>query len=310
VLPSEIVRVTLFVGSVLAVYVVAVSALVHRLGRAPARAPLRRRIDTAALVLAAVGLACFAYGWKVEPYWPEVTHTRVPLAALPAGTPPIRIALISDVHSDPKPRLEMKLPELIAAEHPDAIVFAGDSANRPLGLPIFRTLMAALARIAPTYGVRGNWDAWYLAKLDPFAGTGVTHLAGEGTALTVRGTTLWLVGLDVGHETALSRALAGAPAGAPRVLLYHYPDLMPDARAERVDLYLAGHTHGGQVALPWYGALVTLSRFGKRYERGLYHEDGTFLYVTRGIGMEGEGPRVRFCSRPEVAILDLVAAAP
>lgn len=306
-LPSEFVRVALFVGAILAVYVVATLALVRRLRRTPAGTPLRRRIENAALVLAAAGVLCFAYGWKVEPYWPEVTHTRIPLAALPAGATPIRLALISDVHSDRKPRLETRLPALIAAEHPDAIVFAGDSVNSPAGLPIFRALMTALARVAPTYGVRGNWDSWYFAKTDPFLKTGVTHLQADGTALTVRGTTLWLIGLDVGHEPALPHALAAAPPGAPRLLLYHYPDLMPEACAAKVDLYLAGHTHGGQVALPWYGALVTLSRFGKRYERGLYHEDGTSLYVTRGIGMEGEGPRVRFCSRPEVAILDLVA---
>ena len=307
-LPSEFIRVALFVGSIVAVYVVAGLSLVRRLRRAPGGTPVRRRIENACLVLAAIGLLCFAYGWRVEPYWPEVTHTRIPLAALPAGAAPIRIALISDVHSDRTPRLETRLPALIAAEHPDAIVFAGDAANSPGGLSVFRTLMTALAQVAPTYGVRGNWDSYYFAKWDPFLGTGVTHLQPEGVAVTARGTTVWLIGLDVGHEPSLPRALSAAPQGVPRVLLYHYPDLMPDATAAKVDLYLAGHTHGGQVALPWYGALVTLSRFGKRYERGLYHEDRTFLYVTRGIGMEGEGPRVRFCARPEVAILDLVAA--
>jgi predicted MPP superfamily phosphohydrolase len=77
--------------------------------------------------------------------------------------------------------------------------------------------------------------------------------------------------------------------------------------AERsVDLYCAGHTHGGQIAVPSYGALVTLSRFGKRYEAGLYREKSTTLYVNRGIGMEGGVPRVRFWSRPELTVIDLV----
>ena len=73
-----------------------------------------------------------------------------------------------------------------------------------------------------------------------------------------------------------------------------------------VDLHLAGHTHGGQVALPFYGAVITLSKYGKRYERGLYREEGTWLYVNRGIGLEGRfAPRVRFFARPEVTLIEI-----
>ena len=75
--------------------------------------------------------------------------------------------------------------------------------------------------------------------------------------------------------------------GAFTILLYHMPDLMPEAEAQGIDLYLAGHTHGGQWRLPGYGALITSSIFGKRYEMGHYTEGGTQLYVSRGLGMEG-----------------------
>jgi predicted MPP superfamily phosphohydrolase len=74
-----------------------------------------------------------------------------------------------------------------------------------------------------------------------------------------------------------------------------------------VDLFCAGHVHGGQIAMPFYGALVTLSRYGKQYEAGLYKAGPMWLYVSRGVGMEGgAAPRVRFCSRPEVAVLEAV----
>jgi predicted MPP superfamily phosphohydrolase len=67
----------------------------------------------------------------------------------------------------------------------------------------------------------------------------------------------------------------------------------------------AGHIHGGQVALPFYGALVTLSRTGKTYESGLYRVGGTWLHVSRGLGMEGGHiPRVRFWARPEVTVIE------
>ena len=80
-----------------------------------------------------------------------------------------------------------------------------------------------------------------------------------------------------------------------------------EADQARVDLFCAGHVHGGQVGLPLYGALVTLSRHGKRYEAGLYQAGPMRMYVSRGIGMEGgSAPRVRFCSRPEIAVIEAV----
>ena len=81
---------------------------------------------------------------------------------------------------------------------------------------------------------------------------------------------------------------------------------MPAVAHLGVDGYLAGHTHGGQWRVPGFGALVTSSRFGKRYEAGLYRERRTRLYVSRGLGMEGFGtPRARLFCPPEVVVLDL-----
>jgi len=91
--------------------------------------------------------------------------------------------------------------------------------------------------------------------------------------------------------------------------LYHYPDAIEEAAQHRIDLYCAGHTHGGQVALPFYGAIITLSKFGKKYESGLRRLEDTWLYVNRGIGMEGgPAPRVRFCARPEITVIELSPA--
>jgi hypothetical protein len=72
----------------------------------------------------------------------------------------------------------------------------------------------------------------------------------------------------------------------------------------KVDLYCAGHTHGGQIALPFYGALITFSRFDKKYEAGFFHERPTWLYVNRGMGCEGT-PHFRFFARPEVTMIEL-----
>jgi len=104
----------------------------------------------------------------------------------------------------------------------------------------------------------------------------------------------------------LQSTLQKIPKSEFSVVLYHSPDLMPEVVAQGVDLFCAGHTHGGQVALPLYGAMITFSKFGKQYEAGLYHERDTWLYVNRGIGMEGgPAPRVRFWSRPEMTVIDI-----
>jgi len=310
--PDEQLRVTVFIVIIAAVYVLAVGTIVRWIresmdGPLPPLTPWSLRVRRVALGLAAAGIPCFAYGWLVEPYWPEVVHVRIEVPGLPAGTAPIRIAQIADIHSDATERLEGRLPDLVAKEQPDLIVFTGDAINSRTGLPNFRRCLSRMAAIAPTYAVRGNWDSWYFADLDLFGETGARELSAEAVPVRIRGAVLWLGGIAVDRESRLEEVLAMIPRGAPAVLLYHYPDLIEDVRGRGIDLYCASHTHGGQVAIPFYGALVTFSRFGKKYESGLFHEAGTTLYVNRGIGMEGgPAPRVRFWSRPEITVFDLV----
>lgn len=320
---EESTAVLLFVCAVAAVYVLAASAVVRmtlrRLRRtaAPSRAALFT--ERAALVLAAAGLACFAYGYFVEPYWPEVTHVRLESPKLRGAQRPVRLLHISDLHCDPEPRLEERLPDIAAAERPDLIVFTGDSINSPEGLPVLRRLLPRLAAIAPTFAVRGNWDSWYWERQELFGSTGVVELKKDAARVDVAGTSLWVAGAAFaslyetqgGERAGIERALDAVPPGAFTIFLYHTPDEILDVAATgRVDLYCAGHTHGGQVALPLYGALVTLSKFGKKYESGLHREGQTWLYVTRGVGMEGgPAPRVRFLARPEVTLIELAPPA-
>src|SRR5205085_1108160 len=172
------------------------------------------------LALACVGLLCFAYGYFIEPYRLEVTHVRIESAKLPKGTRPIRLVQISDLHSDPKVRLEERLPEVVAAEQPDLIVFTGDAINTPAGLPIFKRCLTRLAQIAPTFAVQGNWDVWNWTDLDRFAGTGARELKGEAVKFDVAGRycvkQTWLyVNRGIGME--------GGPA--PRVRFWARPEV-------------------------------------------------------------------------------------
>ena len=112
--------------------------------------------------------------------------------------------------------------------------------------------------------------------------------------------------IEARDVAAIRRLMSQAPPDALTVLLYHTPDLMPLARDLGVDLYLCGHTHGGQLRLPLYGAIATSSKWGKRYEMGRYREGETTLYVSRGLGVEGLGaPRARFLSPPEIILWEI-----
>jgi predicted MPP superfamily phosphohydrolase len=307
---EEVARVGAFVAVVGAVYVAAAVVLLRRF---VSKRPLGRTARVV-LALAGAGALCFVYGRCVEPRWIEVTTTRVATTRLPAGHRGVRIVHLSDIHSIESPLVEDLLPEVVAELKPDLIVFTGDAANSPEGVPVFKRCLAALAKIAPTFAVKGNWDAWYFPEVARFDGTGATELDGTSATVDVAGAKVRIVGVGfLGALQGLAPALAALPADGPAVVLFHppYPDVVPPKFASRVDLMCAGHVHGGQVALPFYGALLTFSKYGKKYERGLYRTDEGFpMYVSRGIGMEGMyAPRVRFCSRPEIALIELVPAA-
>jgi hypothetical protein len=100
----------------------------------------------------------------------------------------------------------------------------------------------------------------------------------------------------------IPRALSGVPAEEPVLLLTHNPDVFPDVPA-RVALTLAGHTHGGQVALPFVGRPILPSRYGQRYAYGLVVEEGRALFVSPGIGTSLLP--VRFRVPPEISIVTL-----
>jgi len=318
-------RVLLFVACVAAVLVTAANFLLLRLYRRLFRlslpkSPVYRRTERVVLVVAAAGVICVLYARLIEPFWPKVIHVQIATAKLARGAHPIRIVQIADTHSDPKPRLEERLPAIIAEQHPDLILFTGDSTNTHRAIPIFRKLMTSLARIAQTFVVRGNWDERSDANQQLFAGTGVENLDGRMVRREFYGTPVWIGGLPTDSTMSVASLFQSAPTSEFRLFLHHFPDRILgsdkpgfdnlDAAAGKIDLMCAAHTHGGQIALPFYGALVTFSRYDKRFEWGLHRVNGTWLYVNRGIGMEGgSSPRMRFWARPEITVIDIVPAS-
>jgi uncharacterized protein len=306
-LPEERFRIIVFLAAIGLVYALAVVlAFRFAIQRKWRREAFRgeRPLRGVVFGVAALGVLCAVYGGFVEPYWLDISHVTIDCVQRKGAS--LRIVHLSDTHCDAQPRLEARLAAVVRAEHPDLIVFTGDAVNTPEGLPIFKQLLSDLAGIAPTVVVRGNWDVWYWGELDLFGGTGVREVSNSGISIPIHGRNVWIGGLSVGKEHALDDLLSSAPAGQLRILLHHYPDEVLHAADRGVDLYLAGHTHGGQVALPFYGAIVTLSKLGKTFESGLHRVGNTWEYTNRGLGMEGGiAPRVRFAARPEVTVIDV-----
>jgi predicted MPP superfamily phosphohydrolase len=270
------------------------------------RSRAERLAGRLALGAGALGALCLCWALLVEPDWLEVTRHEVRTDRLPRGAR-VRLVHLTDLHVAGRTRALEALAGVVAAERPDLVVYTGDSLERAAGLPLFREVLGGLGAPLGRFAVRGNHDTWHWEELDLFGGgvaaelrgTSPTHVALPG------GGALALCGAPYGETRGLEGCLAAA-RGRFRLLAYHTPDAVEAlARSgDAPDLYLSGHTHGGQVRLPFYGAVITMSRFDKRYEMGRYQVGPTTLYVNRGVG--GSTSRLRFLCRPEVAVVDLV----
>jgi predicted MPP superfamily phosphohydrolase len=206
--------------------------------------------------------------------------------------------------------VERRVVDIVRAERPDLILMTGDYMNQQGAQAGFVEFLAALE--APVYGVAGNWDGKFP----------VAELFENGKAKLLRddyesvaGGDILLVGLDYVQHRSARELVAGASPASYKILMHHSPDAVDSLGGAPFDLFLCGHTHGGQVRLPFYGAVLTMTQQGKRFEMGRYfiappatgNPAGTGMYVNRGIGCSGAGPRVRFLCRPEVAVIELVA---
>ena len=273
----------------------------------------------AALNLAILVAAIYAT-W-VEPFRLRVTQAELRSPKLNGHTP-LRLLHVSDVHVERITAREENLLRLVEELAPDVIVLTGDyltlsSIHNTVAQTEARDLLARLCDAAgprcPIYAITGSPPVDHPGIVPSiFEDLPLTWLMDEVEELHLNGHSLRLAGLRCTADRRrdvprLRHLLNGDPAQAPfTLLLYHSPDLMPEAAELGIDLYLCGHTHGGQIRLPLFGAVFTSSEFGKRYEMGRYEENGTTLYVSCGLGMEGMGaPRARFLAPPEIVLWTL-----
>ncbi len=240
---------------------------------------------------------------------PGVDRVAVPLAGLPPDLNGFTVAHLSDIHLSQNVPLAVieRIVALTNSVQPDVVVLTGDYVTKDMNLAgeCARTL-GKLCAGRGVFAVLGNHDYW----TDPLLITrllrqnGVTVLINESRLLAPN---LWLAGMDDiwSGRPDLGKALARVPAGAATILLAHEPDFADQAQGWGSLLQLSGHSHGGQVCLP-FSKRPILPFLSWKYYAGLHRAGDILVYTSRGVGTIQ--PPFLFTCRPEVALLTLCSA--
>lgn len=268
-----------------------------------------------ALVLQTIGTLLVIIGFYLEPQSLDVHSETLETSKIPQGLS-FKVVHLGDLHIERLTRREQKILQVLEAEKPDLILFSGDVLNLSYvqdetAQSEARDFLRKLHAPMGVFAVTGS------PPVDPpevfaktIAGTPLQWLNNQVGSVQLGETSVQIVGLTCTHlperDLQMLQTFYSPDPAALSILLYHSPDLAPMAASQGFDLQLSGHTHGGQVRLPFFGALYAASLYGKLFESGRYLLKDMTLYVTRGLGMEGGiAPRVRLFCRPELIVWTL-----
>jgi predicted MPP superfamily phosphohydrolase len=254
--------------------------------------------------------ATSAYARLVEPYSYWISETDVFIRDLPERFEGFRITQLTDIHHSRILGIEQvsRVVELAQRTRPDMFVLTGDytTSFRRFIEPCAEAL-APLSAPEGVWAVLGNHDHYTDPELTTRAlqGRHIAVLNNAHTTLRRGPDSLQLSGIDDWTWNAVdwTRAFTGLKPVTPTILLSHQPSVLDLNQTQNVSLILSGHTHGGQVRLPFLGAPARFATSDLKYERGLFRRGETQLYVSSGTGVIGLP--VRFGVRPEIAVLRL-----
>jgi len=249
----------------------------------------------------------------------RVNYLEIPL---PGWRRRLRVLQLSDIHIGQNLNVD-QLREFVAranAESPDLVCLTGDIVDGPQAdMEEFFPILARLNGRLGVFAILGNHDHYAGAERveEALSRHGIRVLRDSAVTVELDSTKLHVMGLDDrgidwargvhGHEV-LTDLLAEAPSGVAQLLLVHRPDIFRQAATAGVELTLSGHTHGGQLAVPWFGARRrNLAEFMTRFDRGLFRRGDSILYVNCGLGVTGQ--RIRLFTPREISIFDLCSAA-
>lgn len=251
--------------------------------------------------------------WSVffEPYRFKVEKIKIGIKNLPPVFEGTKIVQLSDLHSGKMGRRERKALEMVKKINPDFIFITGDFVDRRTkNINYFRDFFPQLSQNGKIkiFGVYGNHD--HSNKNFPtfnnfFKENGVVILNNESQKIFKEENFIYLLGADDPHRNFdnMEKTMAGLEENVPKILLAHSPDILQKTRDKKINLILTGHTHGGQVNIPFLVKLVLPLKYDKKYQQGLFQDNDTYLYVNRGVGTTLLP--IRFNSPPEVTLITL-----
>ena len=276
----------------------------------------KKRLRRRAWLLLFLALLAVGYGWW-ENTTLQVTEFDPAFTDLPAGFDGCRIVVLSDLHGARFGEGNADLFAAVAAEEPDYIFYLGDLEDKYRG-PVAgypAEVAEGLSAIAPTYYVTGNHE-WAIggvpALKKELEAHGVSVLSNQFVTLERNGDTAVLAGIDDPNGYAdqktpeqLAAELYAACGDPFWMLLAHRNDHFAGQYSLLgADLVISGHGHGGIIRLPFTDGLLSTDRtLFPSYTAGLYEENGSTLFATRGLG--NSGPSFRLFNRPEVAVVTL-----
>lgn len=294
-----------------------------------------RSVFRLAVASAGLGAATLAYASLVERNMFTLRHFDVPV--LEPDAEPLRVLHISDLHMTPGQDRKQRWVRQLDGADPDLVVVTGDNIAHPEAVPAVAKALGPLlerpgAFVFGSNDYRGpvfknpfsyfNPDREYVQGAELpfedlralFVGAGWADLNNARTTLKAGGREIEIVGVDDPHIERDDYGQVAGPtsaAAAVRLGLTHSPEpyVLDAMAADGFDLLLAGHTHGGQVRVPFYGALVTNCGIERRMARGLHTwpapDHRAFLHVSAGLGTHPTAP-IRFACLPEASILTLI----
>lgn len=250
---------------------------------------------------------CGLYSFVFEPNWLEITRHDLRRDSKVEG---VRVVQLSDLHLQAVGAYEQAIAKQALAEKPDVVILSGDVIDRSDSLRVLEDFLALLGSV-PVVAVLGNWEHWsgvdLTALKDIYGRRHATHLlVNESVTMSTKKRSIHILGLDdftAGNPEMTN--VSSASSAETRIVVQHSPRFFADETIKmslpRVDLCVAGHTHGGQVTL--FGYPLWLPPGSGPFVSGFYETESCKLYVSRGVGTSLLP--LRFGARPEMVVFEM-----
>ena len=246
-----------------------------------------------------LGILFLTYSIFIEPLWLEITHHQLSLNINP--TKKLKIIQITDLHTKGLGALEQKVISKTKEENPDIIFLTGDIATPNGTVHGYEEVLKNFKAPLGVYYISGNWEDW-----EPIPD--LQNILKKNNIIDLTNRTkkldqnLWLAGFaDALTDNPDLKILKNIPKKSKILSIFHSPALFKEINKD-IDYGFAGHTHGGQIRLPFLGAIV-LPPSSDHYDQGWFHENRAKMYVSRGIGTSIVP--MRFWCRPELSVFEV-----